>query len=99
MNPASTGRVPSIWRRSTHVTRPQPISMPTITSWGVEPLMVGADHPRDRLDYMLFPRMLATAEVAWSDPARKAWEHFAARLPGQLQILDQLQVRYRVPQR
>ena len=54
---------------------------------------------RDRLDYMLFPRMLATAEVAWSDPAHKAWDHFAARLPGQLQILDQLQVRYRVPQR
>lgn len=54
---------------------------------------------RDRLDYMLFPRMLATAEVAWSDPTRKAWDHFAARLPGQLQILDQLQVRYRVPQR
>lgn len=54
---------------------------------------------RDRLDYMLFPRLLATAEVAWSAPARKAWEHFAARLPGQLQILDQLQVRYRVPQR
>ena len=54
---------------------------------------------RDRLDYMLFPRMLATAEVAWSDATRKAWDHFAARLPGQLQILDQLQVRYRVPQR
>ena len=54
---------------------------------------------RDRLDYMLFPRLLATAEVAWSAPARKAWGHFAARLPGQLQILDQLQVRYRVPQR
>jgi hexosaminidase len=48
---------------------------------------------------MLFPRMLATAEVAWSDATRKAWDHFAARLPGQLQILDQLQVRYRVPQR
>ncbi|CAJ1802074.1 Beta-hexosaminidase [Aeromonas salmonicida] len=27
---------------------------------------------RDRLDYMLFPRMLATAEVAWSDATRKA---------------------------
>lgn len=54
---------------------------------------------RDRLDYMLFPRMLATAEVAWSAPARKEWGHFVARLPGQLQILDQLQVRYRVPQR
>ncbi|BCM74581.1 hypothetical protein KAM329D_28410 [Aeromonas caviae] len=54
---------------------------------------------RDRLDYMLFPRMLATAEVAWSTPARKVWEHFVARLPGQLHILDQLQVRYRVPQR
>lgn len=54
---------------------------------------------RDRLDYMLFPRLLATAEVAWSAPAHKAWEHFAARLPGQLQILDQWQVRYRVPQR
>ncbi|WP_158656138.1 hypothetical protein [Aeromonas sp. ASNIH2] len=48
---------------------------------------------------MLFPRMLATAEVAWSTPARKVWEHFVARLPGQLHILDQLQVRYRVPQR
>lgn len=54
---------------------------------------------RDRLDYMLFPRMLATAEVAWSYPAHKGWHHFAARLPGQLQILDQLQVRYRTPQR
>ncbi|MGY3941538.1 beta-N-acetylhexosaminidase [Aeromonas tecta] len=54
---------------------------------------------RDRLDYMLFPRLLATAEVAWSAPARKDWEQFVARLPGQLQILDQLQVRYRVPQR
>lgn len=54
---------------------------------------------RDRLDYMMFPRMLATAEVAWSDPAHKEWEHFAARLPGQLQILDQLQVGYRVPQK
>lgn len=54
---------------------------------------------RDRLDYMLFPRLLATAEVAWSAPVHKGWEHFAARLPGQLQILDRLQVRYRVPQR
>lgn len=54
---------------------------------------------RDRLDYMLFPRLLATAEVAWSAPAHKSWEHFVARLPGQLQILSQLQVRYRVPQR
>ncbi|MEL3927702.1 beta-N-acetylhexosaminidase [Aeromonas enteropelogenes] len=54
---------------------------------------------RDRLDYMLFPRMLATAEVAWSNPVHKAWDHFAARLPGQLQILDQQQVRYRMPQR
>ncbi|PJG58464.1 beta-N-acetylhexosaminidase [Aeromonas cavernicola] len=54
---------------------------------------------RDRLDYMLFPRMLATAEVAWSATAHKAWTHFAARLPGQLHILDQQQVRYRVPQR
>ncbi|MGL4250718.1 MAG: beta-N-acetylhexosaminidase [Aeromonas sp.] len=54
---------------------------------------------RDRLDYMLFPRMLATAEVAWSAPTNKEWAHFAARLPGQLQILDRLQVRYRIPRR
>ncbi|MDX7837937.1 hypothetical protein SJS85_21415, partial [Aeromonas caviae] len=43
--------------------------------------------------------ILATPEVAWSTPARKVWEHYVARLPGQQHILDQLQVRYRVPQR
>ncbi|MGY3927205.1 beta-N-acetylhexosaminidase [Aeromonas simiae] len=52
---------------------------------------------RERLDYMLFPRLLATAEVAWSHPEHKSWEGFCARLPGQLQILGKLGVRYRPP--
>ncbi|MCS3459556.1 MULTISPECIES: beta-N-acetylhexosaminidase [Aeromonas] len=65
----------------------------------LSPLWSELVHTRDRLDYMLFPRMLATAEVAWSLPSDKDWAHFCARLPGQLAILDQQQVRYRTPQR
>ncbi len=99
MNPASTGRAPSIWRRSTHVTRPQPISMPTITSWGCwSPLWSELITSRSPRLYVV-PAHAGDRRGGLSDPARKAWEHFAARLPGQLQILDQLQVRYRVPQR
>ena len=45
-------------------------------------------------------RIAAAGEAASGAPVEAdRMAEFAARLPGQLQILDQLQVRYRVPQR
>lgn len=50
------------------------------------------------LDYMLFPRLLAFAEVAWSSPASRNYAQFRKRLPYQLARLDAQQVRYRIPE-
>ena len=47
-----------------------------------------------RLDYAMFPRLAAFAEVAWSAPG-KDWHGFAARLPDQLAIYDAIGVGYR----
>lgn len=45
----------------------------------------------DRLDYAVFPRLAAFAEVAWSSPG-KDWDDFAARLPDLLAIYDAIGV-------
>ncbi|MFL9591442.1 beta-N-acetylhexosaminidase [Aeromonas schubertii] len=50
---------------------------------------------RERLDYMLYPRLLAAAEVAWSMMPQRSWQALCARLPGQLKMLDRLGVGYR----
>lgn len=47
-----------------------------------------------RLDYAVFPRLAALAEVAWSAPG-KNWPDFLARLEGQLAIYDAIGVGYR----
>jgi hexosaminidase len=51
----------------------------------------------DRLEWMVFPRMLAMAEVTWSPASARDWESFIRRLPGALAALDRLGVNYRVP--
>ena len=51
----------------------------------------------DRVEFMLFPRMLAMAEVTWSPASARDWEGFIERLPGALAALDRLGVNYRVP--
>ena len=48
-----------------------------------------------RVDYMLFPRACAHAEVAWSDAAGRSWEEFEPRLVAHLERLDALGVDYR----
>ncbi|HET7584994.1 MAG TPA: beta-N-acetylhexosaminidase [Gemmatimonadaceae bacterium] len=48
-----------------------------------------------QVEYMLFPRLLALAEVVWSPRASRDWESFEARLPSQLEALDRAWVRYR----
>lgn len=48
-----------------------------------------------RVEYMLYPRACAHAEVAWSDPADRSWAEFSGRLTGHLERLDALGVNYR----
>lgn len=47
-----------------------------------------------KAEYMLFPRLLAIAEVAWTKPERKNWDDFCRRLPYQLRILDAMGISY-----
>ena len=42
------------------------------------------------MEYMLYPRAIALAEVAWSQPRNKSWEDFHGRA---LRIVDQLRER------
>lgn len=51
----------------------------------------------EHAEYMAFPRALALAEVAWTDPARKDWADFNRRLSNQWARLDAKGVHYRVP--
>lgn len=46
-------------------------------------------------EYMLLPRMCATAEVLWSPAARKDWRSFRARLPHVLAHCEALGIRHR----
>lgn len=48
-----------------------------------------------QLEYMVYPRALALAEVVWSPRETRNWAGFAARLPAELQALGRLGVRYR----
>jgi hexosaminidase len=49
------------------------------------------------LFYMLLPRELALAEIAWDAPQRKNWNDFLARLPAQLDTLRQRGYAFRIP--
>lgn len=52
----------------------------------------GVENP-DQVDYLLFPRLLAQAETAWSHD--KNWDSFCARLSYQLDRLESQGVKYR----
>lgn len=57
------------------------------------------DSPRV-LDYMVFPRLAAVAEVAWSPlpaPAERDWADFERRMEAHYARLDALGVEYRPP--
>src|SRR5262249_31152170 len=52
------------------------------------------------VEYMAFPRLLALAEVASTQPGERRWEDFEARLPVLEHELDELGVAYfRAPER
>jgi hexosaminidase len=48
-----------------------------------------------RVDYMLFPRACAHAEVAWSSREGRSYEEFIGRLPAHLERLTAIGVDYR----
>jgi len=52
----------------------------------------------EHLEYMVFPRLLALAEVAWSPLKGKSYDDFRRRLPYQLGRLERQGVNYRVPE-
>ncbi len=52
---------------------------------------------RERMDYMLFPRLTAFAEVAWHAGGQPDFEDYQARLAAYLPHLDRLGVNYRRP--
>ncbi|MGF1834130.1 beta-N-acetylhexosaminidase [Photobacterium sanguinicancri] len=50
---------------------------------------------QQRFDHMIYPRLLALAEVCWSQPNLRHWDDFTARLSGQLQYLNKAGIQYR----
>jgi hexosaminidase len=51
----------------------------------------------DHVEYMVFPRALALAEVVWSPKEARDWEGFLARARENVKLLDEQGVRYRMP--
>ena len=49
------------------------------------------------VEYMVFPRALALAEVVWTPADRRSWDGFAARLPARIAALQADGVNVRVP--
>lgn len=52
----------------------------------------------DKVEYMVFPRMLALAEVVWSPQESRDYRDFLNRLPFQLARLEREQVSFRIPE-
>jgi hexosaminidase len=51
----------------------------------------------NKVEFMLYPRLLALSEVAWSPNERKNFESFETRLTKQFALLDAKEVNYRIP--
>jgi hexosaminidase len=50
---------------------------------------------QEQVEYMTYPRATALAEVVWSEPARRDYDDFLARLEPHLRRLASLKVNYR----
>lgn len=51
----------------------------------------------EHAEYMVFPRLFALSEVAWSEPNVRVYDRFIRDLPWHLERLDGLGVSYRIP--
>lgn len=52
---------------------------------------------RERMHYMIFPRLLAIAELGWSKPQQMNWDDFSTRLLSHFKRLTCLNIGYRIP--
>ena len=53
---------------------------------------------QNKVEYMLFPRLLAVSEVAWTPAAKKNYAAFLPRMSQQFATLDRKKINYRVPE-
>jgi hexosaminidase len=51
----------------------------------------------DQVEYMTYPRAMALAEVVWSTKEARDFASFVARARVNVKVLDELNVRYRMP--
>lgn len=51
-------------------------------------------HNEERLDFMIFPRLTAIAESAWTSAERKNYQSFQIRLKSMMKYYDQLHLNY-----
>lgn len=47
-----------------------------------------------KVEYMMFPRMMALSEVLWSPAAKRNWKDFERRLPSVYERLDKQKINY-----
>lgn len=52
---------------------------------------------RERMQFMVVPRMTAIAELGWSDPKQKNWDAFTQRLSNHFERLQVMDINYRIP--
>jgi hexosaminidase len=52
----------------------------------------------ESVEYMAYPRVLALAEITWTQLDRKNFADFTSRLPNQFARLDAQKVNYRIPE-
>ncbi len=58
--------------------------------WGVQSCLWTECIPTEEYaEYMLYPRMLALAEIAWTNPQNKSWESFKCRVNQSIPMLQQ----------
>ncbi|MFW7522603.1 beta-N-acetylhexosaminidase [Vibrio ostreicida] len=66
--------------------------------WGVQ-CALWSEHVihQQQLDYMIFPRLSALAEVCWTQKKLRNWQDYRSRLIAHLPNLDQQNIGYRHP--
>ncbi len=51
-------------------------------------------HNRDRFDFMIYPRLCALAEAAWTMPENKDYDSFTLRMESAYKLFDELGIYY-----
>jgi len=71
------------------------IIAPSVNVYGVEStLWTETIVTEDDMDYMLYPRLLANAEIGWTAEENRVYSDFIERLPKQFDRLDKLNIKY-----